>query len=61
MNFLDEEYTWIKVAPNIALIKYWGKLEPSLNIPLNSSLSITLDWENIFTETSVSVELTELS
>lgn len=37
------EHTIVKIPVNIALIKYWGKLEPSLNIPLNSSLSLTLD------------------
>lgn len=29
--------------PNIALIKYWGKRELSLNLPAVSSLSLTLD------------------
>lgn len=29
--------------PNIALIKYWGKRDPVLNLPAMSSLSITLD------------------
>lgn len=28
---------------NIALIKYWGTRDPTLNIPLNDSVSITLD------------------
>lgn len=36
---------------NIALIKYWGKNEYSLNIPLMSSLSVTLD--NLGTTTTV--------
>lgn len=30
-------------APNIALIKYWGMRDPSLGLPTNSSLSVTLD------------------
>jgi diphosphomevalonate decarboxylase len=30
---------------NIALGKYWGKRDPVLNLPLNSSVSISLaDW-----------------
>ena len=29
--------------PNIALIKYWGKKDKEKNIPINGSLSITLD------------------
>ncbi|HWG92370.1 MAG TPA: diphosphomevalonate decarboxylase [Candidatus Thermoplasmatota archaeon] len=29
--------------PNIALIKYWGRLDDDLNLPLTNSLSMTLD------------------
>jgi len=29
--------------PNIALVKYWGKRDPALNLPSVPSLSITLD------------------
>ena len=36
---------------NIALVKYWGKGDEKLRLPVNSSLSITLD--SIFTETTV--------
>eukprot|EP01015_Nassula_variabilis_P029113 TRINITY_DN6198_c0_g1_i2.p1 TRINITY_DN6198_c0_g1~~TRINITY_DN6198_c0_g1_i2.p1 ORF type:complete len:419 (-),score=52.20 TRINITY_DN6198_c0_g1_i2:93-1349(-) len=42
-----------RVAPNIALIKYWGKYDEELIVPLNSSISITLDCEDMYTETSV--------
>ncbi len=31
-----------RACSNIALIKYWGKRDASLNIPLNDSLSMTL-------------------
>ncbi|XP_066922255.1 diphosphomevalonate decarboxylase-like [Clytia hemisphaerica] len=45
------------IAPiNIAVIKYWGKSDESLNIPLNSSLSITLATEDLCTETQVSFD-----
>jgi diphosphomevalonate decarboxylase len=36
---------------NIALIKYWGKKDERLILPMNSSLSLTLD--AFYTETSV--------
>lgn len=36
---------------NIALIKYWGKQDEQLILPMNSSLSLTLD--AFYTETSV--------
>lgn len=36
---------------NIALIKYWGKQNEELAIPMNSSLSLTLD--KFYTETEV--------
>ena len=38
---------------NIALVKYWGKSDEKLNLPLNDSLSITLDMENMFSYTEV--------
>ncbi|MCK8616911.1 diphosphomevalonate decarboxylase [Fructobacillus sp. M158] len=36
---------------NIALIKYWGKADPALNLPTTSSLSLTLN--EYFTKTRV--------
>lgn len=32
-----------RTAPNIALVKYWGKRDKQQNLPLNSSISLTLD------------------
>ena len=36
---------------NIAVIKYWGKKDEALIIPMNNSLSVTL--ERFYTETQV--------
>src|SRR5690554_1015067 len=41
--------------PNIALIKYWGKLDEKLIIPVTGSVALTLD---VF-PTTTSVELVE--
>ena len=38
---------------NIALIKYWGKEDEENIIPLNNSISLTLDKSEFFTETCV--------
>lgn len=40
--------------PNIALIKYWGDLDPELHIPANGSISMNL--AGMFTRTCVSFE-----
>ena len=37
---------------NIAFVKYWGKKDTLLNIPMNPSISMTLD-ENLRTKTTV--------
>ncbi len=46
-----------RVAPNIALIKYWGKFDEDLILPLNSNISVTLDAADIYTETIVEIDL----
>lgn len=43
--------------PNIALIKYWGKVDGELNIPANSSLSLTLDVAPTRTEVTLDPQL----
>jgi diphosphomevalonate decarboxylase len=40
---------------NIALIKYWGKEDEEKIIPLNNSISLTLDMSNFYTETTINL------
>jgi len=42
-----------RAAPNIAVIKYWGKRDVALNLPINSSLSATLHHDDLRSETEV--------
>jgi diphosphomevalonate decarboxylase len=41
-----------EATPNIAVVKYWGKRDNNLNLPNNSSISVTMD-ETLRTVTSV--------
>lgn len=43
----------VRAHTNIALIKYWGKKDAKLRLPLMSSLSMTLD--KFYTDTSIEV------
>jgi len=38
---------------NIAVVKYWGKRDIKLNLPINSSVSVTLDQSDLKTITTV--------
>lgn len=38
---------------NIAVVKYWGKRDEDLILPINSSLSVTLDQDQLKTTTTV--------
>ncbi|WP_071131670.1 diphosphomevalonate decarboxylase [Enterococcus timonensis] len=46
--------SYAKAHTNIALIKYWGKKDPQLMLPMNNSISLTLD--AFYTETWVSFQ-----
>ncbi|KAH8821212.1 GHMP kinase [Xylogone sp. PMI_703] len=39
---------------NIAVVKYWGKRDPKLNLPTNSSISVTLSQSDLRTHTTAS-------
>jgi diphosphomevalonate decarboxylase len=44
----DETHTVTCSAPvNIAVIKYWGKRDEELVLPVNSSLSVTLNQDQV--------------
>lgn len=52
---MPEIYRASTTAPvNIAVIKYWGKRDPKLNLPTNSSLSVTLSQSDLRTHTTAS-------
>lgn len=40
-------------SPNIALVKYWGKLNEEYIIPLNNSIGLTFDVEDLKTVTKM--------
>lgn len=48
-------YSSSTTAPvNIAVIKYWGKRDATLNLPTNSSISVTLSQDNLRAWTTAS-------
>lgn len=52
---MSEIYRASTTAPvNIAVIKYWGKRDAKLNLPTNSSLSVTLSQNDLRTHTTAS-------
>eukprot|EP00501_MAST-03F_sp_TOSAG23-6_P002421 GSMAST32.ASY1.ANO1.2530.1 assembled CDS len=52
----DMEIKTFAAAPNIAIVKYWGKRDAGkLNLPLNSSISLTMDSKDLHALTSIAV------
>eukprot|EP01130_Rhizamoeba_saxonica_P013295 TRINITY_DN5669_c0_g1_i2.p1 TRINITY_DN5669_c0_g1~~TRINITY_DN5669_c0_g1_i2.p1 ORF type:complete len:371 (-),score=58.22 TRINITY_DN5669_c0_g1_i2:538-1650(-) len=54
----EDMYSRVEVAaaPNIANIKYWGKIDEAKIIPLNDSLSVTLDDHTLCSTTSITID-----
>lgn len=50
---LVEQRVKYRSSPNIAWIKYWGKYDEEYILPLNDSLGVTLDSQDLCTETTV--------
>ncbi|XP_071721717.1 diphosphomevalonate decarboxylase MVD2, peroxisomal-like [Rutidosis leptorrhynchoides] len=56
----SEGKTWVRMVTaqtptNIAVIKYWGKRDETLILPINDSISVTLDPNHLCTTTTVAV------
>lgn len=56
---IDRE-NWIlsataRAPTNIAVIKYWGKRDETLILPINDSISVTLDLDHLSATTTVAV------
>ena len=61
MERSDEVLVTCSAGVNIAVIKYWGKRDEKLILPINSSISATLSQDDLCTTTSIlaSPRLTE--
>ncbi|RWS21131.1 GHMP kinase-like protein [Leptotrombidium deliense] len=45
----------VQAPPNIAVIKYWGKVDEELVLALNDSVSVTLSVDELCATTTVAV------
>ncbi|OIV90964.1 hypothetical protein TanjilG_16924 [Lupinus angustifolius] len=59
----NESQNWVlmvtaQTPTNIAVIKYWGKRDETLILPVNDSISVTLDPNHLCTTTTVAVSPT---
>ncbi len=48
-----------QAGSNIAFVKYWGALDPELHLPLNNSISLTLDQANTLVTIEFSPHIAE--
>src|SRR2546430_10110529 len=55
----DARVACAQAQPNIALVKYWGKRDRALNLPMVGSLSITLEKPRSRTRVRFDAALTE--
>ncbi|XP_057519105.1 diphosphomevalonate decarboxylase MVD1, peroxisomal-like [Amaranthus tricolor] len=60
MGAQEKCQNWVRIVTaqtptNIAVIKYWGKRDESLILPINDSISVTLDPNHLCTTTTVAV------
>jgi len=54
-NMAEVSQITYRAPVNIAVVKYWGKRNTALNLPLNSSLSVTLGLNEMFAKTTVAI------
>ena len=54
-NMAEVSQVTYRAPINIAVVKYWGKRNTALNLPLNSSLSVTLGMDQLCAKTTIAV------
>ena len=51
--FENDLQVTFKSAPNIALVKYWGKFNQNEIIPINDSVGLTLNTDDLSSITNI--------